>query len=199
MRIVIVRNVAHSNVNGNIIFINGTSSAGKSTLCKVLREALPEPFWYMASDQFIEVGMAPSRRDQGGRFDWGELRPHFFDGFHKVLPAFASAGNHLLVEHIVEFQDWMDDLVQLLHGFDVFFVGLQCPADVLEQRERDRGNRQIGEARYHLKTHNYCSYDLEVDCQHNLQDNVNLILNAWRQRSAPSAFEKMYQKVVEAS
>jgi len=49
-------------LSGKIILINGTSSAGKSTLCKALKEALDEPFWYLASDQFIDIGMAPSRK-----------------------------------------------------------------------------------------------------------------------------------------
>lgn len=179
-------------MNGKIILVNGTSSAGKSTLCKHLRDALEEPFWYTASDQFIDVGMAPSRKEKGGRFDWGKLRPKFFDGFHRVLPAFASAGNNLIVEHIIESQAWMNKLVIALHNFDVFFVGVHCPLEVIEKRELERGNRFIGEAKYHMKTHAYCKYDFEVDCQDDTQLNAEVIKKAWLNRSALSAFEQMY-------
>ena len=180
-------------VKGKIILLNGTSSAGKSTLCKALKTALSEPFWYMASDQFIEVGMAPTREDEGGAFDWEALRPNFFDGFHRVLPVFAGAGNNLIVEHIVEAESWLDDLLRLLHGFDVFFVGVHCPLVELEKRERERGNRQVGEARYHLKTHDYCQYDFEADSRKPAADNAEQIIRAWRRRMSPSAFEQMYQ------
>lgn len=147
----------------------------------------------MASDQFIEIGMAPSRIDKGGKFEWGEVRPRFFDGFHQVLPAFASAGNNMIVEHIIEFETWMTDLLKLLHGFDVFFVGVHCPLDEVEKRERERGDRQIGEARYHMKTHDYCNYDFEVDSREPATQNVKRIATAWQQRKRPSAFERMYK------
>ena len=176
----------------SIILVNGTSSAGKSTLCKALKNAIGEPFWYMASDQFIEVGMAPTRKDKGGDFDWGVLRPKFFDGFQRVLPAFAAAGNDMIVEHIVESQNWMDDLLKLLHGFDVFFVGVHCPLEEAEKRERERGDRQTGEAHYHMKTHDCCFYDFEVDSTEPAGDNAERIIRAWRQRERPSAFERMY-------
>ena len=179
-------------MNGKIILLNGTSSAGKSTLCKALKNALGEPFWYIASDQFIEVGMAPTRKDKGGEFDWNDLRPNFFAGFHRVLPAFAGAGNNLIVEHIVELESWLDDLLRLFHGFDVFFVGVHCPLEELERRERERGDRQMGEARYHMKTHDYCQYDFEVDSREPAVDNAKRIIGAWHGRTNPSAFERMY-------
>ncbi len=156
-----------------------------------MKDTLGEPFWYMASDQFIEIGMAPSRKDKGGDFDWGILRPKFFDGFHRLLPAFAAAGNNLIVEHIVEFESWLNDLLRLLSGFDVFFVGVHCPLSEVEKRERERGDRQKGEARYHMKTHDYCVYDFEVDSREPASDNAERIVNAWRQRKSPSAFERM--------
>ena len=146
----------------------------------------------MASDQFIEAGMAPSRKDRGGDFDWGVLRPKFFDGFHRVLPAFAGAGNDLIVEHIIESKSWLHDLLELLHSFDVFFVGVHCPLTELERRERERGDRQIGEARFHMKTHDYCLYDFEVDSREPAAENAERIVSAWRQRGSFSAFRKMY-------
>ncbi|MBD9593822.1 hypothetical protein IB277_12205 [Ensifer sp. ENS07] len=86
--------------HGRIIFLNGTSSAGKSTLAKALREILPEPFCYYASDQLADAGFRVLRRGMhpGMR---GE-RARFFDGFHRSIAAFAEAGNDLIVEHIVE-------------------------------------------------------------------------------------------------
>jgi hypothetical protein len=33
---------------------------------------------------------------------WQQMRPRFFDGFHRCLPALATAGNDLIVERIIE-------------------------------------------------------------------------------------------------
>ena len=56
------------------------------------------------------------------------------------------------------------------------------PVTEIERRERLRGNRQIGEGLYHLKTHTFCKYDAEVDTMQPLERNVDAILTAWRGR-----------------
>jgi len=163
---------------GRIILLNGTSSAGKSTLAKQLRVRLEPQFHYYASDQLADAGFRPL--DGDARLEYREA---FFAGFHRSIPAFAEAGLDLLVEHIVERQRWADDLKTLLSPFDVFWVGVHAPVAEIERRERLRGNRQIGEGLYHLKTHSFCRYDVEVDTMLPLEQNVETILTAWRGRS----------------
>jgi chloramphenicol 3-O phosphotransferase len=164
---------------GRIIFLNGTSSAGKSTLARALRSQLDDAFCHYASDQLADAGfrpLSPRQRAEG--------RERFFDGFHRSIPAFAAGGNDLIIEHIVEQQAWADQLATLLAGLDVFWVGVHAPLAVLEQRERERGDRQVGEAAYHLKTHQYCRYDLEIDTSAAPIDvTARDIAEAWRQRS----------------
>ena len=163
--------------NGRIILLNGTSSAGKSTLAKALRLQLEPQFHYYASDQLADAGFRPLDNDIGYR-----CRQQFFDGFHRSIPAFASVGIDLLIEHIVEEKSWADELNNLLVPFDVFWVGVHAPVAELERRERARGDRQIGEALYHLKTHSFCSYDIEVDTRQPIEQNVAGIVAAWKGR-----------------
>ena len=89
---------------GNIILLNGASSSGKSTLARHCQDLLEQPFLHLSSDQLVDGGALPRRRDATGPFAWPEhLRPLFFDGFHRCIPAMASAGNNLLVDHIIEY------------------------------------------------------------------------------------------------
>jgi chloramphenicol 3-O phosphotransferase len=44
---------------GRIIFLNGASSSGKSTLAKAMQQALPEPFLHVSSDHVVASGMLP--------------------------------------------------------------------------------------------------------------------------------------------
>jgi len=137
---------------GRIIFLNGASSSGKSTLAKAMQEALPEPFLHVSSDHLVASGMLPARRDPDGPFAWWQqMRPRFFDGFHRCLPALAAAGNDLIVEHITEFRAWREYLATLLDGLDVFLVGVHCELAEIDRRERDRGDRRIGEGRSHAE------------------------------------------------
>jgi len=164
---------------GRIIILNGTSSAGKSTLAKALRISLREPFCYYASDQLADAGFRADKR-----FAPSDERARFFDGFHQSIGAFAAAGNDLLVEHIVEDASWWSQLQNILQPFDVFWVGVHAPSPEIERRERERGNRYVGEAAFHLKTHAYCAYDVEVDTSLPQEDVVSNVLKAWRKRSA---------------
>jgi chloramphenicol 3-O phosphotransferase len=169
--------------NGRIILLNGTSSAGKTVLAKALRAALPEPFCYYASDQLADGGFRTIRQELNNVDTLGE-RVRFFDGFHRSIVSFAEAGNDLIVEHIVEQRSWERQLRDLFAHLDTFWVGVHAPIAEIERREQKRGNRTSGEARYHLKTHDYCRYDLEVDTSETLDAVVTAIVHVWRQRLA---------------
>lgn len=183
-------------MSGKIILLNGASSSGKSTLARGLQAALDEPFWHFSIDHLIAANVLPVERIRGGEFPWRDLRPHFFDGFHRCLPALAAAGNNLIVEHIVETEAWMQRLLRLLRPFDVFFVGVHCPLPELERREIERGNRRIGEARADFEiTHTFGVYDFEVLSTRPLAENVNAVKAAWECRQRPSAFERMAHRL----
>src|SRR5580765_4850805 len=158
---------------GNIILINGASSAGKSTLARSLQQKLHEPFFHWSFDHLRESNVLPMARILNGELDWALMRPAIFDGFHRSLPAFAKAGNNLIVDHIIEHEQWMADLVRLLAPFDVFFVGVHCPLPELERGERHRGDRRIGEARTDFHSvHRFGEYDLDIDATQPTEDTV---------------------------
>jgi chloramphenicol 3-O phosphotransferase len=168
---------------GRIILLNGTSSAGKSKLAAALREELSEPFCYFSSDQLTDAGFR-TKNYEIKDVDAPNERDRFFEGFHQAIVAFADAGNDLIVEHIVEELRWAEQLKNLFAGKDVFWVGVHAPIEVLEQREIQRGDRRLGEAKYHLKTHQYCRYDIEVDTTFPTSVVVETVINAWKGRVA---------------
>lgn len=178
--------------NGAVILLNGATSSGKSSIARALQCEIEEPFWQFSIDHLRDAGVLPLDRIRRGDFRWAELRDAFFDGFHRSLPAFAGAGNNLIVEHIVETRAWLECLVKLLHGFDVFFVGVHCPLDELERREAARGDRPTGGARRDFETiHRHAIYDLELDGLVTPTANAMSLISAWRRRLRPSAFTRM--------
>jgi chloramphenicol 3-O phosphotransferase len=182
-------------LSGKIILLNGASSCGKSTLARGLQQKLDPPFWHFSIDHLFAARVLPQARIDAGEFPWTGLRDSFLDGFHRCLPALAGAGNNLIVEHIIEEESWMPRLLRLLGSFDVFFVGIHCPLPELERRERERGDRRIGDARTDFAiTHTFAAYDVEVDATLPAERNVGSIIAAWRKRSRPSAFDKMAQR-----
>ena len=109
--------VGHYREPGKIILLNGASSAGKSTLASALQQKLPEPFLHWSFDHLRESNVLPMARIRNGELDWARMRPAVFDGFHRCLAAFAEAGNNLIVDHIIEQEQWMADLVPAARFF----------------------------------------------------------------------------------
>jgi chloramphenicol 3-O phosphotransferase len=156
-------------------------------VAKALRDSFDEPFLYVSADQFVAAGMLPRRSDDGGPFDWWhQVRPRFFAGFHRCLPALAHAGNDLIVEHVIEFRSWREELTALLADLDVFTVGVHCDLDELDRRERARGDRRAGEGRAHVEVnriHTFGPYDFEVDTTAGVSpDLVASIRTSWQHR-----------------
>ena len=163
-------------------------------LAKALQVELSEPFWHVSSDQFIAAELLPARREATGPFSWVEMRPRFFEAFHRCLAAIAEAGNNLIVDHVIEFKEWGTQIADLLAPYDVFFVGVHCPLTELASRERERGDRYRGEGLEHLLegVHEHVVYDFEVDTsRHSPEEAARLVASAWAKRARPGACERM--------
>jgi chloramphenicol 3-O phosphotransferase len=38
---------------------------------------------------------------------------------------------------------------------------------------------------YHLKTHSFCKYDIEIDAREPVDENVEAVITAWKRRFSP--------------
>jgi len=66
---------------GRIIFLNGASSSGTSTLATAMQQVSGEPFLHVPPDHLVASGMLPGRRDPDGPFAWwDQMRSRFFAG-----------------------------------------------------------------------------------------------------------------------
>jgi len=142
---------------GKIIFLDGVSSSGKSSLAKELQKRLTEPFLHLQLDDFIH--MLPTTDDM----------PQFMkmvDGMHRSIAAMSDAGNNLIVDHVLVDKSWTDQCVQLFADRNVLFVGLRCLLEELERREKERGPRRQGFARAQIDLIDQGKiYDLMLDTQ----------------------------------
>lgn len=181
-----------------IIFINGTSSSGKTSLLKALQKKLQEPYLDMGIDKFI--WMLPSRYldrplwDEvlGKALHAGPVGLSLFSGMHHAIAAAASRGNNVIADHALVEKAWVDECASLFAGMNAYLIGLYCPLEVLEQREKDRKDRTLGQARLQFDViHKYTKYDLELDTSklttEECADNV-----IERLRTPPAAFRQIH-------
>ncbi len=166
---------------GRIILVNGTSSSGKTTLIHALQDALPDPWLEIGIDTFVfalprrflnQPGWSevfryvrPAGRDDGPfTIETGELGGRLVTGMHRSVAVLAASGTDVIVDHVLLERTWLDECVQLWSPFRVLFVGVRCPLAVVEERERTRRDRTLGQAAAQLDVvHRWGGYDLEVD------------------------------------
>jgi len=155
---------------GTVIFINGTSSSGKTSLVRALQARLEQPYLDLGIDRFIFA--LPKRYLE--RPLWDDVLGHadsagatgkaLVTGMHHAIAAAARAGLNMIADHVLVKQAWVEECARLFSELPAYLVGIHCPLEVLEQRERARKDRTLGQARTQFPViHKYSLYDAEVD------------------------------------
>lgn len=180
-----------SSVPGRIIVLNGASSSGKSSIARELQRLLPTPHLFAGFDSFTpmlrpegHIAMdwrqrtnenaggdeAPIRwvfPDEPGLaigIEFGETGHRLVRGMDRALAALVHEGNSIIFEHVLLYPEWRRGLAEALDGLEVYLIDIQCGIDVIEERERVRGDTIVGQARGHYEAvHAGMPYDVEVD------------------------------------
>jgi chloramphenicol 3-O phosphotransferase len=172
---------------GNVVLINGTSSAGKSSIARALQAMMDPPYLHTGIDHFLERvppgfivasdGSGPAQAagmlvviGDGPRLvevRIGPLGLRLLSGMYEAIAALALAGNHVVVDDVIYDRRVLRAMVTALQAVPVLFVGVHLPLAVAEQRELDRGDRLPGGARtFYPHVHAHGLYDLELDSAH---------------------------------
>lgn len=161
-----------------VIILNGIGSVGKSTTAKALQAIAAKPFLHVAMDAFLDMlpekvlghpdGLVFEAAQDAGKpivaIRSGPVLQRAMRGLRHAVAAMAAQGNNLIVDEVMIEPQTAQEYRDLLQAFDFRLVGLFAPLDVLEARERARGDRQIGLARWQYdRVHRGITYDLELD------------------------------------
>jgi chloramphenicol 3-O phosphotransferase len=175
---------------GRIIFLNGSSSAGKTTIAGMLQQLLEEPWQHMALDQFRDglpgrfrglnspdgtpgaqgLNVVPTQLEgqRVTQIRFGDHGEQVLRGMRRAIAAFAREGNNVIIDDLLFKPDYLHDYALALEDLDAWLIGIRCSLDVVNQRERARTGRFPGTATSHFhEVHAHgATYDLEVDTSH---------------------------------
>jgi chloramphenicol 3-O phosphotransferase len=184
---------------GHVILLNGTSSSGKTTIAKALQASLSEPYMHISGDHLLD--MLPewfwSPPDQEAAAAVMRLVPAIIPGLHRCVVALAESGINLIVDHVLQEKEWLEECVEIWDGLDVLFVGVECPLEIAEQREKERDDRNIGTARYQYeRVHAHGLYDVKVDTSTLTVDEcVTRITELVEKKPARTAFREIRNRL----
>ena len=156
-------------MTGSIILLNGTSSAGKSTLANAVQDVMDAPYLSLGIDHFFEAlpqryrarlgpdDVPPPQADEGVVWVCTEPSGHGFrelrvgpvgqrlwSGMRHAAGALARRGNHVILDDVILDHEALVDYGAALEGVPTLLVGVTCPLAVLEAREVARGDRVRG-------------------------------------------------------
>ena len=145
--------------NGQIVIVNGTSGAGKTTTITNFAKRADDCYLMVGIDQLmgamlpVKFSMYGDRSKEGMYFlpqnpddpdgpiqaDFGPVSWQAFAAFHDMIAAASRAGQNVVADHIMFLEPAvLQDCIWRLQGVPVLFVAVKPPKDVLFKRLAER-------------------------------------------------------------
>jgi chloramphenicol 3-O-phosphotransferase/ribosomal protein S18 acetylase RimI-like enzyme len=183
---------------GTILILNGASSSGKTCVLHALQTVLAEPYLNAGIDKFI--WMLPERYlDRplwddvlGLAVEAGATGRRLFSGMHQVIATLSRSGLNVVADHVLVEPVWVRECVELFADLPAYLIGICCPLEVLEQRERSRKDRTLGQARLQFeRVHAHGVYDFEVDTSQTSPEECARLIQEHIQHHPPQALRRL--------
>lgn len=163
---------------GRIVFLNGVTSAGKTSIVEAIQERDDVFFYVVANDLFQQmVGDKFLRQDY-----WKYLSDVILMMYH-TAKLYSDMGKNVLIDGILverdEIKPHYQQLLEILKDNPLDIVEVYCPLDICRQRNIARGDRYENQSieQYELMAKGI-AYRMRVDTSlHSCVSCANMIIN----------------------
>ena len=174
-------------MSARVIVLNGVGSVGKSSTAKALQRLADQVFLHVQGDAFLDMippqswgrpeGIIFRQFQENGfpsiEIEMGLELTQLMDGMRGSVAALAKAGSSCIVDDVMLSPSAQQSYLAECRNIPLQFVALHAPLEILEKRERDRGDRVIGLARWQYeRVHRGIEYDFEIDTSGSDPDTV---------------------------
>lgn len=170
---------------GNIIILNGTSSAGKSTIAKAIQNKFDDYYVHTGVDHLVAQMPANAFRMTSDpdaispdKICWlldpetehvisihpGDPGYAALGSMYQAAKALAQRGLNVIIDDVIIHPHILQLMVNSLVDLPAWFVNVFCPKDEAKRREKKRGDRTPGlvEMQFDL-VHAHGQYDLMIN------------------------------------
>jgi chloramphenicol 3-O phosphotransferase len=190
-----------------IIFLNGCGSSGKTSIAKAIQHASSDLWLSFGVDTFID--MIPfekqelylrfiSGQNERGPTMYARLEPEgvkLFSAMPKFAKMLADLQNNIIIDEVLFSERALKTYASHLKFHIVYYIGVFCNLETLQEREVLRGDRLVGLSndqidRVHQGALN--SYDFKIDTTAiSPFEAARLILKFVNENFAPKAFQSL--------
>lgn len=191
---------------GIIVFLNGTSSSGKTSIATQLINQDKLKFYHLSVDEicnglflnYVEYlntkypGVKPSSKEDEQKAVQ-ILRDPMISIYYSTIKAFSTFGMNVVVDTLLDNEYWYNLCLDLFKDHSILFIGVKCSQIELQRREQLRGDRQIGLAlsQYH-RVHSYGEYDIELNTEElSPEECAHKIIEFIQSKNEFAAFKKL--------
>lgn len=195
---------------GIIVLMNGTSSAGKTSISIELKNQKEILFHHLSIDDFFNnyndfidnkfPDIEPTREVDGQ-----VVAQIIFDPinsmFYSTIKLFSEMGLNVIVDTVIDNDKRFNECLEVFSNQPTLFIGVICSKEELTRREQARGDREIGLANSQFNTvYSFNEYDLEVNTEElNPVECAEKILSFIKSNKEYSVFKKLSKRKVSAS
>lgn len=167
-----------------IIFLNGVSSSGKSSVAKALQHLLEEPYLHIGIDWMMKAmpkrywcgdgaqegfGVVQTTDSKGplAEITCGSYGQKLEEALRETIFLLYSLGHNLIIDHVVLADETKVMYETVLENTNTLFVHVESDEQSIIEREILRGDRVKGMGRAQLKILKHFDYDLTVNTSKN--------------------------------
>ncbi|MDQ0062704.1 chloramphenicol phosphotransferase CPT family protein [Paenibacillus harenae] len=193
---------------GLIVFLNGTSSSGKTSISMELKNQKEIPFHHLSIDDFFRnyfdfinnkfPDIEPTKEvDNIGQIIFDPI----VSVYYATIKLFSEMGLNVIVDTVIDNDKRFNDYLDVLFDYPTLFVGVICSKEELTRREQIRGDREIGLANSQYdKIYSFNEYDLEVNTEElSPTECAEKILSFIMSDQYYSAFKKLSKREISVS
>lgn len=202
-------------VTGELIVLNGGSSAGKTSIALASPDLAPECWMHLGIDLFwcaIPPGQLDLERVRPEYYTWdavveadgrewftahpGPLLDKAMHARYRAIRAYLEDGRNVIADDVIWKRAWLLDALRIFEGCKVWLVGIHVSDQEGARRETERGDRRAGWNRGSARAaHADVEYDFELDTtDRSVPTLARELYEMYQACRAPKAFDRLRER-----
>ena len=125
---------------GKIVYLNGVTSTGKTSIAKAIQDLSDEFFYLIGSDILMSMVSEKHQLENYEKYEF-----EMFINMYHFTKLLSDMGKNVIIDCVLfetpELQNHYEKIIQILGNNPLLTVDVICPLEICRQRNIQRGDR----------------------------------------------------------